>query len=500
MTRFHDTIPSSNNHILWRTTQSHHPYTLFQTMTVTKPTKAKQDKGSSPKQAVSKSCKQKKAKQGNKQARAKLLPSAESSPTADMSLTSEPAFGSFSAKDYAVAVFGEAESCEVLTADPEQSRSMTWESGCQRVKQTLALYNIQADICRSRFKPTHVLEHCCRMINPPKKFEGRAVRFFCTKCMERKIASLVAVGVFRLTKEKQEYLEMKFLFPHNSNCCSDKQHAVQPSYTVVDFDFKTVIGSTYDDVLREVCKQEVGSKKLMGSLINFDVKRHNTDDRRYFPLPYQQVSSMDHKHCMTRLLLHLSVKLNFVEESVTALFDMDAANCDRQWTNYPVRVNADAHLFLSEISLLFGGHNLKKNGPAQHQRCHVDVDGLKGISALEGKTKPGSLILPLQDFRSIFIGSGLLTLSKGQYIYFKGDVVHRGCTYDELSWHPAIHLHLDTRHHKRKGGVVEFTDEKEMEAMDQLRFNWNAISRIMADATANGWTNCLALAEKLGIH
>jgi hypothetical protein len=498
MKRFHDTIPSSNNHILWPTTQSHHPYTLFPTMTVTKPTIAKQDKGSSPKQAVSKSCKQKKAKQGNKQAKAKLLPSAESSPTADMSLTSEPAFGSLSAKDYAVAVFGEAESCEVLTADPEQSRSMTWDSGCQRVKQTLALYNIQADICRSRFEPTH--DYCCRMINPPKKSEGRAVRFFCTKCMERKIASLVAVGYYRLTKEKQEYVEMKFLFPHNSNCCSDKQHAVQPSYTVVDFDFKTVIGSTYDDVLREVCKQEVGSKKLMGSLINFDVKRHNTDDRRYFPLPYQQVSSMDHKHCMTRLLLHLSVTLNFVEESVTELFDMDAANCDRQWTNYPVRVNADAHLFLSEISLLFGGHNLKKNGPAQHQRCHVDVDGLKGISALEGKTKPGSLILPLQDFRSIFIGSGLLTLSKGQYIYFKGDVVHRGCTYDELSWHPAIHLHLDTRHHKRKGGVVEFTDEKEMEAMDQLRFHWNAISSIITEATANGWTNCLASAEKLGIH
>lgn len=482
-------------------------------MGVTKRKKAEQGNGSSPKQVVANSSKRKKAKQGNKQAVVKLLPSEESSPTVDMSPTSEPAFGSFSAKDYAFAVFGEAVSCEDLTADPEQPRkhgvkakdpadSMAWENGCQRVNQTLALFNIEADICRKRLKPTN-FDH---MINPPTKTAERTVRFFCTKCMKREIASLVAVGVFKTKEKGQNYLKMNFLFPHNSNCNSDKQHTVQPSYTVVDFDFKTVIGSTYDDVLPEVCKQEVGSKKLIGTLIDFDKKRHDTDDRRYFPLPYQQASSMDHEHCMTRLLLHLSVTLNLVEESVTEFFDMDAvesdinntANCHRQWTHYPVRVNAGAHLFLSEISLLFGGHNLKKNGPVQHQRCHVHAKGLEGISALDGKSKPGSLILPLEDFRSIFIGSGLVTLLKGQYIFFNGDVPHRGYTYNELSWHPAIHLHLDTRHHKRKAEVVMFTDDMEQEAMEQLRFHSNGVRGIMAKALAKGWKECLALGNKMG--
>jgi hypothetical protein len=447
---------------------------------------------------------------------------AVSSPAVDMA--SEPAFGLFSANDYAIAVFGDAVSCQDLTADPEQPRkhgieakdpadSMAWENGCQRVNQKLALFNIEADICRKRFHATNFGD---RMINPPRKAANNGVRFFCTKCMERKIASLVAVGVFMTDEKGPKYLKMNFLFPHNSNCDSDKQHAVQPPYTVVDFDFKTVIGSTYDDVLGEVCKQEVGSKTLIGTLIDFDVKRHDTDDRRYFPLPFSKASSIDHERskassidherCMTRLLLHLSVKLNFVEESVAEFFDMDAvesginntANCHRQWTNYPVRVNEGAHLFLSEISLLFGGHNLKKNGPVQHQRCHVDVNGLEGNSALDGKTKPGSLILPLEDFRSIFIGSGLIKLLKGQYIFFNGDVAHRGCTYNELSWHPAIHLHLDTRLHRRKAGVVEFTDDKEDEAMERLRYHLDCVQRIMAEAFANGWKKVLALGNKTG--
>jgi hypothetical protein len=93
-------------------------------------------------------------------------------------------------------------------------------------------------------------------------------------------------------------------------------------------------------------------------------------------------------------------------------------------------------------------------------------------------------------------GSGLIKLLKGQYIFFNGDVAHRGCTYNELSWHPAIHLHLDTRHHRRKAGVVEFTDDKEDEAMERLRYHLDCVQRIMAEAFANGWKKVLALGNK----
>jgi hypothetical protein len=329
-------------------------------------------------------------------------------------------FPSFTPKDYALAVFGEAVSGDaIIGLQPHGSGrkpkdiagNAEWNNACQRVRNILSFYNIQADICHTPF----LASNYNFKIPVSNKRVGCACRFFCTKCSEQEKAALVAVGIFSHNKDGN-YLEMQYLFPHNANCQSETPTVLVSPYTVVDFDFDTVIGTTYAAALAEVGKQNNGRKKktkLLGSRINLDNPKHNTDDRSYFALPRTTDTTdtiMAHKHCMTRLFLHMAVKLNLVVETTAQLFDWPAVARGKlekkeSWQNYPVKVNAAAHLFLSEISLLFGGHHLHKKkkkkkgdlGDLVHQTCHMDCYGLDGNADLEGKSKPSSIMLPLED-------------------------------------------------------------------------------------------------------
>jgi hypothetical protein len=112
----------------------------------------------------------------------------------------------------------------------------------------------------------------------------------------------------------------------------------------------------------------------------------------------------------------------------------------------------------------------------------------KEIHHFHGNSKPGSLNPPLMNSRSNYIGSPnsygwkVITLLKGQYIFFDGDVAHGGCTYNEASWHAAIHLHVDTIHNERTTGIVAFANEQE--ATNLLRSQWNSLVKTMAAAHA----------------
>lgn len=379
-----------------------------------------------------------------------------------------------------------------------------WKNACQRVTNILELYNMEAAICHQPFFATDLKYN----IYAPVKEVRRACRFFCTKCSKEGKAALVAAGVF-MTGEDGNYLQMKHLFPHNSNCESEKQTVPRSPYTVVKFDFETVIGNTYAAALDEIGKQGVQKKKLMGSIITLEDPNHDSDDRSYFPLPRtKDHHSMAHKHCMIRLFLHISVSLNLVDETAAQLFDwakvrehIDSAK-NNPWVTYPVKENVEAHLFLAEISLLFGGHNLKKEGQAQHQRCHRDVNGLEENGALAVRSKPGSVMLPLMDCRSIYMGypesadCTEMTIKVGEYIFFEGDQPHGGYTYEEPSWHAAIHLHIDTSYHQRRAGIVELAGPEEA-ARKRLLSLINECTEIMSTAHAKGWNECLTAGKNL---
>jgi hypothetical protein len=87
-------------------------------------------------------------------------------------------------------------------------------------------------------------------------------------------------------------------------------------------------------------------------------------------------------------------------------------------------------------------------------------------------------------------------LMKGQYIVFQGRQPHGGCTYHEESWHAAIHLHVDSRHHVRIKGKVELADT-EYHATERLRCEFEKFAQSMATARANGWEDCFQFGKGL---
>jgi hypothetical protein len=419
----------------------------------------------------------------------------------------EASFLPFTPEDYAFAVFGEYVSREQVASDPvvpsgvkpkDKVGNEQWTNAMNKVTSTLKLFNMEVQPIRKKLFASNLNLSICR----PSKRANRACRFFCSKCAVKGEASLIAAGTF-VARDSGNVLKMNVLFPHNSNCCQSVEPlAPQSPYTVIDFDFDTVIGDTYSAATDEINKQKVGSKDLTGSAINFDDVNHDSDDRSYFALPRPNDNSLAHKHCMARLFLHMSVKLNLVEETVAKYFDWNNVE-ENRWVDYPVKENRSAHLFMSDISLLFGGHNLKKNGPLQYQSCQVDVDGLERCTALGGRSKPGSIILPLVDHRSIYVGQPgsseweLITIYKGQYICFEGDFPHGCSTHEKASLHTAaIHLHVDTIHHERTLGTIMFVNREE-EAMERLVAYHKSIAEIKSTARENGWEECLSLCEKL---
>jgi hypothetical protein len=100
---------------------------------------------------------------------------------------------------------------------------------------------------------------------------------------------------------------------------------------------------------------------------------------------------------------------------------------------------------------------LSKDKDPVHQVCHTDHSEepnklLAENLALVGKTMPGTLIVPLEDWRSIYFTfpTNITKIMLGRYQYFPGNCPHGGMTnHISEGWHPALHLHLDSRFHPR---------------------------------------------------
>lgn len=131
------------------------------------------------------------------------------------------------------------------------------------------------------------------------------------------------------------------------------------------------------------------------------------------------------------------------------------------------------HLRLNGISALWGGHQV---GPSPvDQLIHTDIptkevteliDGesmvvdyeVSSNPALRGLFKPGSIMVPLQDSRSLVSITACEketdSVPKGRMVFFTGDFAHAGKTYpaDDPSWHMALHVYADSVYHKRPPG------------------------------------------------
>jgi len=95
--------------------------------------------------------------------------------------------------------------------------------------------------------------------------------------------------------------------------------------------------------------------------------------------------------------------------------------------------------------------------PTLYQKDGIHWVSVSQNGKLFGKLKPGTVIIPLHDFRTIYLGNGKkrVDIHVGQYLYFAGDVDHGGWTYDlppkgqNATWHPSLHMYLESEHHMK---------------------------------------------------
>jgi hypothetical protein len=116
--------------------------------------------------------------------------------------------------------------------------------------------------------------------------------------------------------------------------------------------------------------------------------------------------------------------------------------------------NPASHLELREISILFGGHEVRVVGEQPiHQMLHTDAASPATFGrGWDKKIVPSSFVIPLQSERKIYVRTpeDIITVNSNRMLVYHGDLpyITRRARYRE-SWEVAIQGHIDSRYHNR---------------------------------------------------
>jgi hypothetical protein len=283
-------------------------------------------------------------------------------------------------------------------------------------------------------------------------------------------------------------------FFHNIDC-SVEDRKTPAEHFIVDFDFKEVIGDTYDAVVSHLqgfkFKRKEGGAPP-GHHINYGNVNCNYDDRSYEHLPSKHCNMLAkdmHMMAMVRAFFLLVACRNLAAgEAAYEIFDMETMESvcfQNKVLHCPVKKNPDAHLHLFELSLLFGGHCMMvaDDQKSVDQICHCDIDGLQEpetIKLFNNIQMPGSFIVPLEDHRTMHHSTpqNQIPVKRGQLLWFDGTMAHGGTTHKATQegndWHPALHCHLDSNKFPRVKGSFQHKQAKHVYFPDEhLQFETN---------------------------
>jgi hypothetical protein len=375
-----------------------------------------------------------------------------------------------------------------------------WRSAAMKVIRTFNVYHLEVDPPFSSFWDATNLGSSPKKIPNQQATLGRSIKFCCGRCKNRGIWSLLGIGECQTTGQNH-FIEMTQVFYHDKDCGkSAKGKLPSKEFEVFDFDFDEVIGDTYDAVVKKLQNYNFHDRATQpmppGHSIDFGFDNYNYDDRAYEYMPsprYSEVDPIFHRWSMVRGHFLMAVELNMALECAHTVLDLEVVKKRFQkgggkgkFETCPEKINTECHLSFNEISLLFGGHcMLPPKGNSKFvvdQIVHKDGETREGeiqsTKKLKGKHKPGSFIFPLEDFRTIFVHTPdmLVHAKKGQYIWFHGALPHGGKTYkakkkDGNDWRPAIHGHLDSKHHKRKRGDFNLEEsERVYTPLEHVKF------------------------------
>jgi hypothetical protein len=337
----------------------------------------------------------------------------------------------------------------------------------------------------SMFGPEDI--SCQFPISQQRWIGNRSVKFYCQRCKEREHRRCSLIGLAQILDSDGKFgLKMTHIYFHNHDCCNAEPtkglQAESSRLELVPFDFETIIGDIYSNTIRKLDsitpKTPFEADDLPGNHINFEFDGYEEiDDRHYadFSAENVPVEVSQHRKVLVRIMYHLAAHFNIAKEVCPYQVDYLATVLNAEsnkaagliWDTTHT-ASADSHLFLTESSLLYGGHDMRtqeeKDNSEEpiHQMTHQDGQYAKHPFSdnykLNGKFTPGTVLIPLKDSRTIYVlqPSNKVMCKKGCYLYFQGDLDHGGMTYavEDKEWYPAIHVHLDSKHHQRPQGDV----------------------------------------------
>ena len=126
--------------------------------------------------------------------------------------------------------------------------------------------------------------------------------------------------------------------------------------------------------------------------------------------------------------------------------------------------------------ILFGGmaltqdnKKIRKSGSYSHQAAHSDFANntfqhLSYCCLLNGLVKPFAVNIPIEDERSIYIGSPdvIQTIKKNEILIMGGDTIHGGTSYifqPPPKYHPSVHFVFSSRRFKKDTNAVSLNNE-----------------------------------------
>ena len=214
-----------------------------------------------------------------------------------------------------------------------------------------------------------------RFTVPAMRYETshKTVRFYCTRCKEKEICSLVAFGTITFSAPLLE-LKLDHLYFHDQVCegvDNESRHNInQPALKatkmcLIPFPVKTrerLFGKTYDaylELIDSTPNLEVQSIPE-GQWINFGNEDNLFEDRHYTPLPGKklEIGKQEHLTSMIGLVYHMAAFLSIALEVAPFLNDLDAciSSTSGQFVGKTVdKPNLEVHLCLEGESIIYGG-------------------------------------------------------------------------------------------------------------------------------------------------
>jgi hypothetical protein len=347
--------------------------------------------------------------------------------------------------------------------------------------------------------------------------------YYCKRCLDlrgfecgdpgRVKFALVVVGRIRKvdtgdSSNAQASLTVEKLFPHDRQCFEGNRDMCPTSFLdrtrfgsgalLVDFPLKEIVGKTMARLVEQFKERPPNRGGVpVGDQIFPDAEeggmrnrgKYMFDYRFYMKLPSEEdfvrkvLSPTDFRMMMVATWYWIAGKFslsNQMYELQLKKFSVGAGN-----NLYPTWPPVEEeivipHLFLSDVSGLWGGHQKGNHATPVDQVLHVDIPEVRVRSEdtvdhelytvttnpdLQGKMRPGSCLVPLMDFRDLCTvrenQKYVDRVSKDQMLYFSGDYCHGGKTYlrSDESHHLCIHFYLNSYFHQKKNDHIGLVTE-----------------------------------------